>query len=193
MPPIRRKFGTVICREVGREQSHHRVPTYNPCLISFWVNLGRIGRAPAQPLRVGPTSSLVLLLRSVAQLISIFLMGHPCSDQKSFEGLFWEWSRHYLYSRADQSRVQPAMEQSVGNATVPGTRFANAIFSLASTMGFGRSSGARLQSACNLHGLRGFSGMDAYGLQVIFAKRQHPYDRQSTLLPRALDGGRGRD
>jgi len=39
----------------GREQSHHRVPTYNPCLISFWGLIwGRIGRAPAQTLTCRP-------------------------------------------------------------------------------------------------------------------------------------------
>ena len=131
-------------------------------------NLKSIGRRLPNPY-VPDFQPLVSLFRWLPSSISVFnCWGCPCSGQKSFGALFWEWSRQYSYSRAEpisgtarcgaecrkslryRERVSP-MQSSL----------------LAFPMGFGRSSGARLQSLVISWSTR-FSGVVAYGLQVIF-------------------------
>src|SRR6266481_7475131 len=132
-------------------------------------NLESIGRAPAQPLRVGLNSSLsfVASLGCPAHF-NLLDGGHPCSDQKSFGVLFWEWSRQHLFSRAE-SIPDTARYGAECRKCLPYRERVSPMRSslLAFTMGFGRSSGARLQSLVISWSTR-FSGMGAYGLRVTF-------------------------
>src|SRR6266403_6066081 len=118
--------------------------------------------------------------------------GHPCSDQKSFGALFWEWSRQYLYSRAE-SISGTARYGAECRKRLPYRERVSPMQSslLAFTMGFGRSSGARLQSLAISWSTR-FSGMDAYGLQVIFASGSIRTIGKAHCCRRALDESRKR-
>jgi hypothetical protein len=66
--------------------------------------------------------------------------------------------------------------------TVPGTRFANAVFSSSILNGiFGKFWNA-LAIACNLM-VYTFFWSGCIWMASYFRERQHPYDRQTTLLP----------
>src|SRR5437879_4373931 len=75
--------------------------------------------------------------------------------------------------------------------TLPGTRFADAIFSSGVHDGIWRSSGAGWQSLVILWSTR-FSGLDAYGLQVIFVSGSIRTIGKAHCCRRALDESRKR-
>lgn len=69
--------------------------------------------------------------------------------------------------------------------TVPGTHFANAIFSSGVPGGIGAKVWVALAIACNLV-VYAFFWYACIWIASYLRRRQHPYDRQSTLVPRSL-------
>jgi len=87
-------------------------------------NLGRIGRAPAQPLRVGLTSSPGFVASLGCPAHFNLLDGGIHVPIKNLLGLCSGGGHVSTYIRGqNQSRVQPAMEQSVGSAYRTGNAF----------------------------------------------------------------------
>src|SRR5258708_36777117 len=73
--------------------------------------------------------------------------------------------------------------------TVPGTRFANAIFSSGVHDGIGAKFWSALAIACNLM-VYAFFWNGCIWVASYFVSRQLPYDRQIPLLPAALSVSR---
>lgn len=69
--------------------------------------------------------------------------------------------------------------------TMPGTRFANAIFSSGIHDGIWEKFWSALAIACNLL-VYAFFWYVFIWIASYFRERQHPYDRQSTLVPPSL-------
>jgi hypothetical protein len=69
--------------------------------------------------------------------------------------------------------------------TVPGTRFANAIFSSGVPSGIWVKVWSALAVACNLV-VYAFFWYACIWVASYLRQRQHPYDRQSTLVPPSL-------
>jgi hypothetical protein len=69
--------------------------------------------------------------------------------------------------------------------TVPGTRFANTIFSSGIHDGIWAKFGSALAIACNLI-IYTFFWYGCLWIASYFRERQRPYDRQTTLVPPSL-------
>jgi hypothetical protein len=69
--------------------------------------------------------------------------------------------------------------------TLPGTRFANAIFSSGVPDGIWAKFWSALAVACDLM-VYAFFWYGCIWIASYFRERQHPYDRQTTLLPPSL-------
>src|SRR5882757_1537477 len=87
-------------------------------------NLECIGRAPAQPLRVGLTSSLSFVASLDCPAQFNLLDGGIHVPIKNLLGLCSGSGHVSTYIRGqNQTRVQPGMEQSVGSAYLTGNAF----------------------------------------------------------------------
>jgi len=69
--------------------------------------------------------------------------------------------------------------------TLPGTRFANAIFSSGVPAGIWAKFWSALAIGCNLI-VYAFFWFACIWIVSYFRERQHPYDRQTTLVPPSL-------
>ena len=166
-------------------------PTESLPGIATWITLESIGRAPAQPLRVGLSSSLRFPSFSCPAHFYL-LRGHPCSDQNSFGALFWEWPRLYCYSRAESTWGTARCGAECRKRLEYREHISPIRFSLpAYPRGVGRRSGADLPSPA-ISWFTRFSGTRAFGLRVLFANDSIRMTGRSPWGRRALGEWRKR-